>query len=156
MLTHPKTLNIPSGPKVGIQLVYRYYIHIITYLIPKVLKMSTFGIDAFVQLFWTSVYRPIMVYTRKKRKGTIICICTVTVTYFWAIWYNEGIIYTKWARWLKRQGAELRAGRPGFDPGCRRGGDFSSLFRVQTGPGVHSASYKMSTGGFPGGKGGRA
>ena len=52
----------------------------------------------------------------------------------------------------KRQGAGLRAGRPGFDPGCRRGGDFSSLFRVQTGPEVHSDSYKMSTGG----KGGRA
>ena len=60
------------------------------------------------------------------------------------------------ARWLKQQGAELRAGQPGFDPGCRRGRDFSSLLRVQTGPGVHSASYKMSTGCFPGGKGGRA
>ena len=56
---------------------------------------------------------------------------------------------SRWARWLKRQGAELRAGRPGFDPGCRRGGDFSSLLRVQTGPGVHSTSYKMSTGEFP-------
>ena len=31
-----------------------------------------------------------------------------------------------------------------FDPGCRTGGDFSFL-HVQTGPGVHSASYKMST-----------
>ena len=30
-----------------------------------------------------------------------------------------------------------------------RGEDFSSLLRVQTGPEVHSASYKMSTGGFP-------
>ena len=29
------------------------------------------------------------------------------------------------------------------------GGDFSSL-RVQPGPGVHSTSYKMSTGEFPG------
>ena len=38
---------------------------------------------------------------------------------------------------------------PGFDPGCRRGGDFSLLLRVQTGPGVHSPSYKMSTGEFP-------
>ena len=56
----------------------------------------------------------------------------------------------EWARWLKRQGAELRAGRPGFDPGCRRGGYFSSLLRIQTGPEVHSASYKMSTEGFPG------
>ena len=28
-------------------------------------------------------------------------------------------------------------------------GDFSSLLHVQTGPGVHSISYKMSTGGFP-------
>ena len=42
-----------------------------------------------------------------------------------------------------------RAGRPQFDPGCRRGGDFSSLLHVQTGPEVHSASYKMITGGFP-------
>ena len=33
--------------------------------------------------------------------------------------------------------------------GCRRGGDFSSLLRVQTGPGVHSTSYKVSTGEFP-------
>ena len=31
-----------------------------------------------------------------------------------------------------------------------RGGDFASLLCVQTGPGVNSASYKMSTGGFPG------
>ena len=54
-----------------------------------------------------------------------------------------------WARWLKRQGPWQRAGRPGFDPGCRRGGDFSSLLRVQTDPGVHSHSYKMSTEGFP-------
>ena len=30
-----------------------------------------------------------------------------------------------------------------FDPGCRRNGDFSSLLRVQTGPRVHSDSYKM-------------
>ena len=42
---------ILSGPKVdiGLQLVYRYYIHIITYFIPKVFKMPTFGIDAFLQ-----------------------------------------------------------------------------------------------------------
>ena len=60
------------------------------------------------------------------------------------------------ARWLKRQGAWLQAGWAGFDPGCRRGGDFSSLLCVQTGPGVHSTSYKLNTGEFPGGKGGRA
>ena len=53
-----------------------------------------------------------------------------------------------WARWRKRQGTSLRAGRPGFDPGCQRGGDFSTLLRVQTGPGVHSTTYKMSTGEF--------
>ena len=35
---------------------------------------------------------------------------------------------------------------PGSIPGVGR---FSSLVRVQTGPEVHSASYKMSTGGFP-------
>ena len=69
---------------------------------------------------------------------------------------QENTIDLQWARQLKRQGAELRAGLPGFDPGCRRGGDFSSLLRVQTGSGVHSASYKMSTGVFPGDKGGRA
>ena len=28
------------------------------------------------------------------------------------------------ARWLKRQGTGLWAGRPGFDPGCRRGWRF--------------------------------
>ena len=56
---------------------------------------------------------------------------------------NEG------TRELMRQGAWLRAGGPGFDPGCRRGGDFSLLLRVQTGPGFYSTSYKMSTGGFP-------
>ena len=33
--------------------------------------------------------------------------------------------------------------------GVGGGGDFSSLLRVQTGPGVHSTSYKMSTGEFP-------
>ena len=37
---------------------------------------------------------------------------------------------------------------PGSIPGVRGGGDFSSLLRVQTGPGVHPASYKMSTEGF--------
>ena len=41
------------------------------------------------------------------------------------------------------------SGKARFDPGCWRGGDFSSLLCVQTGPGVHSASYKMSTGEFP-------
>ena len=50
---------------------------------------------------------------------------------------------------LKWQGSRLQAGQPGFNPGCRRGGDFSPLLRIQTGPGVHSASYKMSTEGFP-------
>ena len=44
-----------------------------------------------------------------------------------------------------RQGAWLRAGQPKFDPGCRKGGDISSLLRLQIDPGVHSASYKMST-----------
>ena len=39
--------------------------------------------------------------------------------------------------------------RPGFDPGCRRAEDLSSPLRVQTGPGIHSAPYKMSTGYFP-------
>ena len=43
------------------------------------------------------------------------------------------------------------AGWHGFDPGCRRGGDFSSLLRVQTGLEVHSASYKMNTGGLSSG-----
>ena len=36
----------------------------------------------------------------------------------------------------------------GSIPGVGGGGDFSSLLRVQTGPEVYSASYKMSTGGF--------
>ena len=34
---------------------------------------------------------------------------------------------------------------PGSIPGGGRGGDFASLLCVQIGPGVHSASYKMST-----------
>ena len=50
---------------------------------------------------------------------------------------------------VKYQGVGLWAGRPGFDPRCWRGGDFSSLLHFQTGPEVHSTSYKMSTGGFP-------
>ena len=50
---------------------------------------------------------------------------------------------------LKRQVAGLQAGRPGFDLGCRRGGDFSSLLRVQIGPEVNSTSYKVSTDDFP-------
>ena len=45
---------------------------------------------------------------------------------------------------------------PGSIPGVGGGGDFSSLLCVQTGSEVHSASYKMSTGSFPRGKGGRA
>ena len=39
---------------------------------------------------------------------------------------------------------------PGSIPGIGGGGDFSSLLRVQIGPGVHSTSYKMSTGEFLG------
>ena len=39
-------------------------------------------------------------------------------------------------------------GRPEFNPGCRGGGDFSSLLRDQTGPGIHSAAYKINTEGF--------
>ena len=39
---------------------------------------------------------------------------------------------------------------PGSIPGVGGGGDFSSLLSVQTGPGVHSTSYKMSSGEFPG------
>ena len=49
-----------------------------------------------------------------------------------------------------------QAGRPRFDPQVWGVGDFSLLLRVQTGPGIHLASYKMSTGGFPQGKNGRA
>ena len=59
-----------------------------------------------------------------------------------------------WAGSSSGKGIWLRAGRPGFDPGCRKSGEFSSLLRVQNDPGVHYASSKMSTGGFPGDKGG--
>ena len=38
---------------------------------------------------------------------------------------------------------------PGSIPDVGGGGDFSSLLHVQTDPGVHSTSYKMSTGEFP-------
>ena len=47
-----------------------------------------------------------------------------------------------------RQSTWLRTGRSGFDPGCRKCGDFSLLIRVQTTPGVHSAFYNMSTEGL--------
>ena len=50
---------------------------------------------------------------------------------------------------VQKQIAGVRAGRPGSIPGVGGGGDFSSFVRVQTGPEIHSASYKMSTGGFP-------
>ena len=40
--------------------------------------------------------------------------------------------------------------------GIGGGRDFSSLLRDQTGPGIHSASYKISSGGFSQGKSGRA
>ena len=45
-----------------------------------------------------------------------------------------------------RQGAWLQNGRPGFNPGWRNCGDFSSHVRVQSGPEFHSTSNKMSTG----------
>ena len=38
---------------------------------------------------------------------------------------------------------------PGSILGVGGSRDFSSLLCVQTGPEVHSASYKMRTGGFP-------
>ena len=53
-----------------------------------------------------------------------------------------------WAGSSSGKGIWLRAGRPGFDPGCRKSGEFSSLLRVQNDPGVHSGSCKMSTGGL--------
>ena len=43
---------------------------------------------------------------------------------------------------------EFDQGQDEFDPGYGGSGDFS-LFRIQTDPGVHSASYKVSTGAFP-------
>ena len=49
---------------------------------------------------------------------------------------------------FKQQGAWLRTGGLGFDRGVGVV-KFFSFLRVQTGPGVHSASYEMSTGGFP-------
>ena len=47
---------------------------------------------------------------------------------------------------------------PGSIPDVGGVGDFSSLLLAQTGPGVHSVSYKMSSipGAFPGGNGDRA
>ena len=51
-----------------------------------------------------------------------------------------------WARQIKQKGAWLRAGWPGFDPWCRRGGDFIHSFVSRLVLGVHSTSYKMSTG----------
>ena len=42
---------------------------------------------------------------------------------------------TGWTAWVRSRVSE--------------GGDFSSLLRVQTGPGVHSVSCKMKTVGFP-------
>ena len=53
------------------------------------------------------------------------------------------------AQVLKQESTWLRAGRQGFDPGCRRRGDFSSLLCIQTGPGVHLTFYKISTVAFP-------
>ena len=47
------------------------------------------------------------------------------------------------------EGLENELGYRLDDPGVGGGGDFSSLLRVQTGPGVHSTFYKMSTGEFP-------
>ena len=42
---------------------------------------------------------------------------------------------------------------PGSIPDVGGGEDFSSHLRVQTDPVVHSTSYNMSTGAFPGSKG---
>ena len=64
-------------------------------------------------------------------------------------------------RWGKSshlaQGKSPQAGRPGFDPQVRWDEDYSLLLRVQTDPGIHLASYKMSSeeGRFPQGKNGR-
>ena len=52
--------------------------------------------------------------------------------------------------------SNYKAGWPGLDPECQRGGDFSSLLRVQTGPGVCSDSCKNEYQGFLWGKDGRA
>ena len=37
----------------------------------------------------------------------------------------------------------LWGGQPGFDPRCQGCEYFSSLLHVQTGPGVHSTSYRQ-------------
>ena len=60
------------------------------------------------------------------------------------------------AKALLQKAALLDWSAPGLsdrtNPRCWTSGDFSSPLRVQTGPGVHSASYKMSTGSFSKGK----
>ena len=48
------------------------------------------------------------------------------------------------------QGSCLRAGRPGFDPGCWRSGKFSSLLRVQTSAGSIEPPMKCLPGAFRG------
>ena len=70
--------------------------------------------------------------------------------------HHEYIIHHHRDSLTRGPGTWQQIGWPGFDPRYWRGGDFSSLLRVQTVLGVHSTSYKMSTEGFTWGKGGQA
>ena len=62
------------------------------------------------------------------------------------------IVYIIFQCWPGNSSGKVLDYGPG-DPGSilddEGGGDFSSLLHVQTGPGVHSTSYQMSTGAFP-------
>ena len=84
--------------------------------------------------------------------------CSITRFGIWLVFIWLSLISTLRSRWIKWQGAWLRAGWPGLEPRCWRSGDFSSLLRVQTGPGVHSTSYKTikwALENSPGGGGGK-
>ena len=93
----------------------------------------------------------------KSQLGTVCFLAFyITLAEYYTTLFDHCTQVMKWARWLKRQGLGYGLDGPGSIPGVGGGGDFSSLLRVQTGPEVHSASYKMTTGGFHWGKGGRA
>ena len=92
------------------------------------------------QKFWRS--------SQKRRNIKLkVCVCVCVCIYICIL---EGYYIFQWAGQLSRYSDWLRVGRSGIESRCER-----DLPPVQTGPGAHPASCKMSTGSFPGEKCGR-
>ena len=96
---------------------------------------------------WSTMYYKITIVTTRISELQECYHYLSNVLVFGKIAVLSEILYGSGSSSGKKLGYGLHG--PGSIPGVG-GAEFSSLLRVQTGPGVHSTSYKMSTGAFLG------